>query len=131
MLPATPVPPHTPDRRTVQYDTSTLIEGGSMAQLVIEKRHQGKVHGLAWSPDGRLLASAASPLRSNTVHPVSFWDPETGKRVKTYAGLPADVENLWWSPDGTRIAGLAWNGVFQVWNWTTSEVLFERSFPRR
>ena len=59
-----------------------------MAQLVTEKRHQGTVRGLAWSLDGKLLASAASPVgNSNPVRPVSLWDPRWASATRRTEGF--------------------------------------------
>jgi len=71
-------------------------------------RHGGWIAGLAFSQDGKLLASGGGGDRS-----VRVWDTTTGRLVaeKTFDGW---VSHLAFAPDGT-IAVLAKN-VIQLWN---------------
>jgi WD40 repeat protein len=54
--------------------------------------------GLAYSPDGTLLASAFGGLE------VPVWDARTGRRVFTLEGSPGPVYKVAFSPDGSRVA---------------------------
>ncbi|NIA16671.1 MAG: hypothetical protein GWP08_21685, partial [Nitrospiraceae bacterium] len=53
--------------------------------------------GLAWSPDGRLLA-----VTSN--QGLQLVDKETGRVAKTLASLSMPIKTLAWSPDGKTLA---------------------------
>ena len=66
------------------------------------------VYGLAFNPDGSLLASASF---DGTVR---VWDTESGAQV---AVLPvaAGAAAVAWSPDGSRLASADLNGAVQVW----------------
>jgi WD40 repeat protein len=68
---------------------------------------------VAWSPDGRRIASGSW---DNTVQ---VWNAADGRNVYTYRGHSAPVTAVAWSPDGKRIASGAWDDTVQVWNSTT------------
>jgi WD40 repeat protein len=44
--------------------------------------HAEAVYGVAFSPDGRLLATASTDKTAR------LWDPATGKRLRTLVGRP-------------------------------------------
>jgi WD40 repeat protein len=66
-------------------------------------RHQQTVRTVAWSPDGKTLASGADDTQ------VFVWD--TGGAVKANIDHPAAVNALAWSPDGQRLATASANLV--------------------
>jgi WD40 repeat protein len=83
------------------------------------ERHQ-RVGALAWSPDGRYIASGG------TDQIVRVWDTITGEDVVTYRGHvdqqpiydsadPDTITALAWSPDSTRLASSAFSGPIRVW----------------
>jgi WD40 repeat protein/serine/threonine protein kinase len=78
--------------------------------------HQSLLRSLAWTPDGRLLASSEMYSKA-----VKLWDPETGRIVKT---LKTDESafGLCWSPDGTRLGVGLSNGTIQIWRPATDEL---------
>ena len=80
-----------------------LLFGGP--RLVLSG-HERSVNSLAFSPDGRLLASGANDEM------IRIWDPVTGKNLETLAFIdPAPVSSLDFSPDGKVLALGTWNKV--------------------
>ncbi|HEX6183963.1 MAG TPA: TIR domain-containing protein [Pyrinomonadaceae bacterium] len=63
--------------------------------------HRGRITRLAWSPDGRTLAS------SSTDRTVKLWDAETGQLRRTYAGHIYPAVQVAWSPDGELVASVS------------------------
>src|SRR5262249_9537302 len=61
-------------------------------------RHTHVVQSLAFSPDGRRLATAG---QDGTI---KVWDMDTGREVTHYAGHADDVRTVAFSPDGKWIA---------------------------
>jgi WD40 repeat protein len=79
----------------------------------------GEVWALAWSPDGKVLATGSM---TGTINPtVQLWRPD-GTLIASmgtqYTG--GKFYNLLWSPDGTRLLGGAVD--YKVWGADGSEV---------
>jgi WD40 repeat protein/tetratricopeptide (TPR) repeat protein len=71
--------------------------GTDMPQAGITIKENGPVHALAFSPDGRVLASAASRV-------VNLWDAAGGALLKKWEGHIGPVLALAFSPDGKVLA---------------------------
>jgi WD40 repeat protein len=59
--------------------------------------HSDYVSAVAWSPDGKRIASASGD------HTVQVWDATDGSHVYIYRGHSSDVSTLAWSPEGLVI----------------------------
>ncbi|KUO17097.1 hypothetical protein AQJ91_32945 [Streptomyces dysideae] len=77
--------------------------------------HGQDVWGVAWSPDGNRLASAAHDQTA------IVWDLTTGTAATTLAGHSDFVEGIAWSPDGRHIATGADDRTVRVWSAATFE----------
>ena len=60
--------------------------------------HIGPVFSVAWSPDGKRLATGSEDQTA------TMWDAATGKEVLTLRGHSHFVRSVAWSPDGQRLA---------------------------
>ncbi len=71
--------------------------------------HSDAVLAVAWSPDGRRIASGSNDKT------VQVWNAADGGNVYTYHGHFEYVYAVTWSPDGQRIASGSNDKTVQVW----------------
>jgi WD40 repeat protein len=70
----------------------------SSTALLMYHGHTNRIMSLAWSPDGKEIASGSADGT------VQVWDASTGKTLLTYRGHTGFVGTVAWSPDGKDIA---------------------------
>jgi WD40 repeat protein len=80
----------------------------------ILRGHSGVINRIAWSPDGRLLAS---PSKDSTIR---IWDVAGGRCVAVLEGQTSGtIEGMAWSPDGTMLVSGGFDKTVRVWNIAT------------
>jgi WD40 repeat protein len=83
--------------------------------------HTGGVNAIAFSPNGKMLATAGNDRT------VRLWDSSTGKELRSLPIQPGAVECLAFSPDGATLATAGQGGALQLWETATGTPL--RAFP--
>ncbi|MFO7537016.1 MAG: protein kinase, partial [Chloroflexota bacterium] len=75
--------------------------------------HELEVSGLAFSRDGRLLASGSV----DTV--VRIWEVDSGRELHALTGFEDMIYGLDFDPAGQRLAASSWDGTVRIWNVNT------------
>ena len=74
------------------------------------REHTSYINRIAWSPDGRFLAT---PSDDQTIR---IWEIETGACIRTLEGHNEAVNSVAWSPDGRTLASGSTDTTVRVWN---------------
>jgi WD40 repeat protein len=80
--------------------------------------HTSSVDSVAFSPDGKILASGGS-YPDNNIH---IWDAQSGEQLRVLEGHVSGVRNLAFSPDGETLASSGWDATIYLWDVETGEV---------
>jgi Tol biopolymer transport system component len=94
--------------------------------LVVYTGHTASVRAVAWSPDGKLIASAGDVT-------VQVWDAASGLPALRVLRHPTTVNAVAWSPDGRYIASASGNSFFggehlvRIWETSSGAVILSYS----
>jgi WD40 repeat protein/tRNA A-37 threonylcarbamoyl transferase component Bud32 len=86
-------------------------------ELLSFRGHTTKVRSVAYSPDGKRLASSSSDHTT-----VRVWDAQTGRELSVLKGNTDEVNGMAFSPDGKRLATAGYKTV-KVWDAQTGQEL--------
>jgi WD40 repeat protein len=101
------------DNAVVLWD---LAAGKSRRAL---KGHKGAVNAVAFSRDGRWIATGGRTPKDND-NEVLLWDAKNGQIKQTFSGLTESVNVVAFSPDGKTLAVCAGHGMGEGNNFTTT-----------
>lgn len=83
---------------------------GVRSWTVETRGHRGEVLAVAYSPDGKWVASGC---QDGTIR---IWDPTTGEFVKALVGHDGVVQAVTWSRDNKQLASGAADDTIRVWD---------------
>ncbi|MCH8047275.1 MAG: PD40 domain-containing protein [Planctomycetes bacterium] len=87
------------------------------------RQHQREVHSVAWSPDGRRIASGG-------LGALKVWDASSGALVHSF-DHGQTTNCVTWSPDGKRIADARDDGSLVLWDAETGDMLRTIHIPSK
>jgi WD40 repeat protein/uncharacterized caspase-like protein len=87
-------------------------------ELIMQTGHSDSVNAVAFSPNGRWLASASRD------HTVKLWQVTTGREVRTLIGHTETVEDVAFGPDGSLLASCSNDKTVKVWEVDTGRCLY-------
>ncbi|RKU06217.1 hypothetical protein C6501_19065 [Candidatus Poribacteria bacterium] len=79
--------------------------------------HTDVVRHVAFSPDGKILASSADDKT------VRVWNTQTGENLQTLSIPKGTLSSLKFLPNGKTLVGVNWQGIVLFWDITTGKLL--------
>jgi len=108
--------PATPPETAPPSSTVVPAQSVNRPELVLQTGHTQEVTSVAFSPDGRQLATSS---RDNTM---KLWEVQTGALLRTLGGPAWGVTSVAFSPDGRLLASSGGAGTL-LWDVQTGALL--------
>jgi WD40 repeat protein len=107
-----PIPaPGTPQSASTLSDGKVRLWDVATGRIVVTlEGHTSSVFALAFSPDGKALASGSKDRT------VKLWEVATGKNTASLVGHTSAVEAVAFSPDGKTLASGSDDRTIKLWN---------------
>lgn len=98
---------------------SAAFAQNNVIETVLQKGHSQYVSCLAFSPNGKFIATGS---HDNTV---KLWDYKSGKEIRSFSQHTGFIRNISFSSDGTRILSASADNRAIVFNIETGDVIVD------
>ena len=99
---------------SIMQSLPPLVEAGErlgpIDAILANLSRRSSVLSVAWSPDGRSLASGSA---DNTIR---LWDVASAKETARLEGHTGSVRSVAWSPDGRSLASGSADNTIRLWD---------------
>jgi len=114
---ATPLPPTVPPPSpTPSAPVIDALNAAGLAPRLVFPATTNDVKRIAFSPDGRLLATTSGGSSLSSDYAVRLWNPADGTLVFTLAGHSGIVWDVAFAPDGRWLASVSDDKTLRVWD---------------
>ncbi|KAA6414974.1 MAG: hypothetical protein FRX48_01725 [Lasallia pustulata] len=103
--------------QTLEGHSLRIWDAATGATLQTLEGHSGRVYAVAFSPDGKQLASGSGDMT------VWIWDAATGATLQTLEGHSGRVHAVAFSPDGKQLASGSGDMTVRIWDAATGATL--------
>ncbi|GCE04457.1 serine/threonine-protein kinase [Dictyobacter aurantiacus] len=110
-----PMVPKTPTGKRAPRRTGPPQVFPQANMLYVCMGHFTRITSLAWSPDGKYLASASYDKT------VQIWDAANGKHLLTYKKHTERINSVCWSPDSQMVASASDDHTVRLWQPLTGQ----------
>ncbi|TFI54976.1 serine/threonine protein kinase [Mastigocladus laminosus UU774] len=115
MQPVSSAPTPKPTNRPQPVNSNNSSSKFVLAKTL--KSHSDSVNSVAFSPDGKTLASGSWDKT------VKIWNVGTGQVIRTLNGHSNFVYSVAFSPDGKTLASGSFDNTIKIWNVGTGQVI--------
>jgi WD40 repeat protein len=106
---------------TTVGDTIRVLQMPTGEELRQFKHGQGQINAVAFSPDGKTLASAGGEFEKSAE--LKLWNLAKGKEIRTLEGHTSDVLAVAFSRDGKKLASGSRDQTARLWDVGTGKEL--------
>jgi WD40 repeat protein len=93
---------------------SVVLVGAQRPELSVQTGHAGQVLSIAFTSDGKLMASGSVDKT------IVLWNPATGNQLRTLKGHTGTVNSVAFSPDDKQLASGSADNSIKIWDVASS-----------
>ncbi len=100
----------------ISFKDINIWDSNTNSSKHILKGHEDYIACLAYSPDGKIIASGSHDQT------VRLWDVKTGKHIRTLTGHQDNITFLSFSPDGSTLISVSSDMTINFWDITSGQL---------